>query len=172
MKGWRRQTERSPWPATSARRTWKQGLFEVQGGYREFLSRKDEALAGQAAYQDSLQNKVRGELEWLSRKARARTRKAQARIDVAFGLVDELADLRARGPAGNAGLEFTGSARKTRELLRPPASARRSARTRWCGTSGWCSRPVHGSDSSAPTAAGRAPCCASSAARSGRTRAR
>ena len=33
-------------------------------------------LAGQAAYQDSLRNRVRGELVWLSRKAKARTRKA------------------------------------------------------------------------------------------------
>jgi hypothetical protein len=36
---------------------------------------------------------VRGELDWLSRKARARTRKAQARIDEAQRLQDEAADL-------------------------------------------------------------------------------
>jgi ABC transport system ATP-binding/permease protein len=99
-------------------RTWAQGLFEVKGGYRDFLAQKDEALAGQAAYQDSLANKVRGELEWLSRKAKARTRKAQARIDEAGRLVDELADLEGRNRKQTAGIEFSASARKTRELLK------------------------------------------------------
>ncbi|MGH9884306.1 MAG: ABC-F family ATP-binding cassette domain-containing protein, partial [bacterium] len=99
-------------------RTWLQGLFEVKGTYRDFLAQKDEALAGQAAYQDSLANKVRGELEWLSRKAKARTRKAQARIDVAGRLVDELADLETRNRKQSAGIEFSASARKTRELLK------------------------------------------------------
>ena len=99
-------------------RTWREGLFEVKGTYRDFLAQKDEALAGQAAYQDSLANKVRGELEWLSRKAKARTRKAQARIDVAGRLVDELADLENRNRKQSAGIEFSASARKTRELLK------------------------------------------------------
>ena len=99
-------------------RVWLQGLFEVKGTYRDFLAQKDEALAGQAAYQDSLANKVRGELEWLSRKAKARTRKAQARIDVAGQLVEELRDLETRNRKQSAGIEFSASARKTRELLK------------------------------------------------------
>ena len=74
-------------------RAFALGLFDVRGRYSRFLEKKDELLAGQAAYQESLRNRVRGELDWLSRKARARTRKAQARIDEAQRLQDEL-----RGP--------------------------------------------------------------------------
>jgi ATP-binding cassette subfamily F protein uup len=105
-------------------RAWPQGLFEVKGGYRDFLARKDEALAGQASYQDSLANKVRGELEWLSRKAKARTRKAQARIDDAGRLVDELEDLKDRNKRPSATIEFSASGRRTRELLKAKDVAR------------------------------------------------
>jgi len=64
-------------------RAFAEGLFDVRGRYSTYLEKKDEQLAGQASYQESLRNRVRGELEWLSRKAKARTRKAQARIDEA-----------------------------------------------------------------------------------------
>ena len=64
-------------------RAFAEGLFDVRGRYSRYLEKKDELLAGQAAYQESLRNRVRGELDWLSRKAQARTRKAQARIDEA-----------------------------------------------------------------------------------------
>jgi ATP-binding cassette subfamily F protein uup len=93
------------------------GLFDVKGGYRDYLERKDDLLAGQAAYQDSLRNRVRGELEWLSRKAKARTRKAQARISEAGRLRDELADLDARSRTAGVGLDFAGTERRTKRLL-------------------------------------------------------
>ncbi len=98
-------------------RAFVSGLLDVKGGYREYLEKKDELLAGQASYQESLRNRVRGELEWLSRKARARTRKAQARIDTAHRLQDELADLDARGRSGSAGIEFVGTDRRTKRLV-------------------------------------------------------
>lgn len=98
-------------------RAFAGGFLEVAGGYREFLARKDETLAGQAAYRESLANRVRDELEWLGRKARARTRKGQARVDEAGRLVDELSELRERAVAGTAGIEFSASGRRTRELL-------------------------------------------------------
>ena len=79
-------------------RAFAAGFLEVRGRYSEFLQKKDEQLAGQASYQESLHNRVRGEIEWLSRKAKARTRKAQARIDEAGRLKDELADLDSRAP--------------------------------------------------------------------------
>ena len=83
----------------------------------EFLEKKDELLAGQASYQDSLRNRVRGEIAWLSRKARARTRKARARIDEAHRLQDELADLDERARSGAAAIGFSGTHRKTKRLL-------------------------------------------------------
>jgi ATP-binding cassette subfamily F protein uup len=93
------------------------GLLDVDGGYRRYLERKDELLAGQAAYQSSLRNRVRGELEWLSRKARARTRKAQARVDEAGRLAGELRELDERTRSESIGIDFAGTGRETRRLL-------------------------------------------------------
>jgi ATP-binding cassette subfamily F protein uup len=98
-------------------RAFASGVLDVKGRYHEYLSAKDELLAGQAAYQESLRNRVRGEIDWLSRKARARTRKAQARIDVAGRLQDELADLDARSGTAAVGIDFSGTERRTKRLL-------------------------------------------------------
>jgi ATP-binding cassette subfamily F protein uup len=98
-------------------RAFADGLLDVRGRYSVYLGKKDELLAGQAAYQDSLRNRVRGELEWLSRKARARTRKAQARVDEAQRLQDELADLDSRAKSSAVALEFAATDRKTRRLV-------------------------------------------------------
>ena len=98
-------------------RAFAEGLFDVRGRYSRYLEKKDELLAGQAAYQESLRNRVRGELDWLSRKARARTRKAQARIDEAQRLQGELADLDARSKTGAVDLDFAATQRKTKRLV-------------------------------------------------------
>ena len=98
-------------------RVWPQGLFEVKGGYLKFLVEKDAALAGQQSYQESLANKVRREMDWLAHKARARTRKGQARVDEAGRLSSELEDLRGRTARPAADIEFTASGRRTRELV-------------------------------------------------------
>ena len=103
-------------------RVWPQGVFEVKGGYRQFLADKDAALAGQASYQDSLANKVRREMDWLAHKARARTRKGQARVDEAGRLAGELDDLRSRGARPTAGIEFTASGRPPRALIVAPGA--------------------------------------------------
>jgi ATP-binding cassette subfamily F protein uup len=60
---------------------------------------------------------VRGELDWLSRKARARTRKAQARIDEAQRLQEELGDLDARSRSASVDLDFSATERRTKRLL-------------------------------------------------------
>jgi ATP-binding cassette subfamily F protein uup len=98
-------------------RIYPAGLFDVKGRYSEYLAAKDELLAGQAAYQESLRNRVRGEMDWLSRKAKARTRKAQARIDEAGRLQDELADLDARSRTASVAIDFSGTERRTKRLL-------------------------------------------------------
>ena len=48
-------------------RAYPDGLFQADGGYSEFLERRDEFLRGQAAYEESLANTVRREIEWLRR---------------------------------------------------------------------------------------------------------
>jgi ATP-binding cassette subfamily F protein uup len=98
-------------------RVYPAGLFESEGSYSRFLARRDEALREQAAYQESLANTVRREIEWLRRGAKARSTKAKGRIKEAGRLIEELEDSRARGLTGTAGIDFTSAQRRTRRLL-------------------------------------------------------
>jgi ABC transport system ATP-binding/permease protein len=98
-------------------RVYPAGLFETEGRYSEFLAHRDEFLRGQAAYQDSLANTVRREIEWLRRGAKARSTKAKGRIKEAGRLMDELQDSRARSATATAGIDFTSSQRRTRRLV-------------------------------------------------------
>src|SRR5438876_1304115 len=98
-------------------RAYPDGLFQTDGRYSEFLARRDEFLRGQAAYQESLANTVRREIEWLRRGAKARSTKAKGRIKEAGRLIEELEDSRARGVTATAGIDFTASQRRTRRLL-------------------------------------------------------
>src|SRR6266404_39025 len=98
-------------------RAYPDGLLPAEGRYSEFLARRDEFLRGQAAYQESLANTVRREIEWLRRGAKARSTKAKGRIKEAARLIDELQDRRARGVTATAGIDFVSSQRRTRRLL-------------------------------------------------------
>jgi ATP-binding cassette subfamily F protein uup len=93
------------------------GLFESDGRYSEFLVRRDEFLKGQAAYEESLANTVRREIEWLRRGAKARSTKAKGRIKEADRLIGELGAARARAARRSAELDFTASGRRSRRLL-------------------------------------------------------
>src|SRR5918996_1728789 len=97
-------------------RAFPGGLFTSDGRYSDFLARRDDYLRGQAAYEESLANTVRREIEWLRRGAKARSTKAKGRIQEAGRLIEELADARERGRAGTVGIEFTSSERRTRQL--------------------------------------------------------
>jgi ATP-binding cassette subfamily F protein uup len=98
-------------------RCYPAGFFEVEGRYSDFLVQREEALREQAVYQESLANRVRREVEWLRRGAKARTRKAQARIKQAGRLIQELQEVTARGATATAGIDFTASERKSKKLL-------------------------------------------------------
>ncbi len=93
------------------------GVFATQGRYSDFLARRDEFLRGQAAYEESLANTVRREIEWLRRGAKARSTKARGRIDQAQRLIEELAERRGRGATAPAGIDFASSQRRSRKLL-------------------------------------------------------
>src|SRR4029450_10274614 len=90
-------------------RVYSAGLFETDGSYGVFLTRADHYLAGQAAYEDSLANTVRREIEWLRQGAKARSTKAKGRIKEADRLIDELRETRARGVTRTADIDFTAS---------------------------------------------------------------
>jgi ATP-binding cassette subfamily F protein uup len=98
-------------------RAFPGGLFASDGRYSDFLARRDDYLRGQAAYEESLANTVRREIEWLRRGAKARSTKAKGRIKEAGRLIEELEDTRARALKATAGIDFTSSQRRTRRLL-------------------------------------------------------
>jgi ATP-binding cassette subfamily F protein uup len=98
-------------------RIYPHGLFETDGRYSEFLAQRDEALHNQAAYQESLANMVRRELDWLRHGAKARTTKAQARIKEAGRRIQELEDIKTRTRQGIAEIDFTSSDRQSKKLL-------------------------------------------------------
>jgi ATP-binding cassette subfamily F protein uup len=98
-------------------RIYPSGLFETTGRYSDFLERRDDALREQVAYQETLANRVRGEIAWLRQGAKARSTKQQARIAQAGKLIDELATSQDRAKAPKAGITFTTSGRQTRRLV-------------------------------------------------------
>ncbi len=94
------------------------GYLSTDGPYSKFLEKKSDYLAAQASLETSVAGRVRRELEWLKRGAKARTTKAKGRIQQAGELVSQLADLRTRNTQGAAAqIDFSGSNRQTRKLL-------------------------------------------------------
>jgi ABC transport system ATP-binding/permease protein len=97
-------------------RIYPAGLFQSEGKYSEFLEKRDELLRNEAAYQETLANLVRREVEWLRRGAKARTTKAKARIQNAERLIGELGEGRSRAATSTTKIDFTSSDRKTKRL--------------------------------------------------------
>jgi ATP-binding cassette subfamily F protein uup len=98
-------------------RQFPKGLFAVEGNYDEFLIRREEFLSNQLQYQRSLSSKVRNEQEWLRRSPKARTVKAQSRVNQAGRLIDELADVESRNKQQKTSIDFSASERLTQKLL-------------------------------------------------------
>jgi ATP-binding cassette subfamily F protein uup len=93
------------------------GLFSTAGSYHEFLKRREEYLTSRAQYRESLANRVRRELEWLGHGPKARTTKAQFRVEEAHRLQAELAEIKAKERGAPAGIELLGSGRKSKRLV-------------------------------------------------------
>jgi ATP-binding cassette subfamily F protein uup len=98
-------------------RCYKNGVFEAKGRYSDFLEQRDALLQAQADYQASLANRVRGEVEWLRRGPKARATKAKARVQAAGRLIHELDTVTARSGQATAGIDFTSSGRKSKQLV-------------------------------------------------------
>ena len=98
-------------------RVYPVGLFQSDGSYTDFLEKRDELLRNEAAYQETLANLVRREVEWLRLGPKARTTKAKARIQSADRLMVELEESRSRTREQSAAkIDFTASERKTKRL--------------------------------------------------------
>ena len=98
-------------------RAYPGGILRVSGNYSAFLVEKDAFLSAQARHQESLENRVRTEIEWLRRGPKARATKAKARINTANQMISELADLNSRMRTDSAGIDFTATERRTRRLV-------------------------------------------------------
>ena len=98
-------------------RVYPDGLLRVRGNYSRFLEKKEDFLHAQSKRQEALENLVHGEIEWLRRGAKARTRKSKARIGRANELMGELADLNRRTRTARAQIDFSASDRQTKRLI-------------------------------------------------------
>jgi ATP-binding cassette subfamily F protein uup len=97
-------------------RVYAEGLIAVDGSYADLLEKRDEILSNQQSYEESLHNRVRREIAWLRRGAKARTRKSKSRIDAAFRGIDELKESRDRSVVETAGIELAATGRRTKRL--------------------------------------------------------
>jgi ABC transport system ATP-binding/permease protein len=93
------------------------GYLRVQGNYSRFLEAKEAYLHAQGKRQESLENLVHTEIEWLRRGPKARATKAKARIDKAHGLISELAELKSRTRTRTADIDFSATNRQTKQLV-------------------------------------------------------
>ncbi len=97
-------------------RVYPDGLLAVDGPYADLLETRDAILSQQASYQESLSNRVRREVAWLRRGAKARTSKSRSRIDAAHRSIEELDHSRRRSAVTTIGVDLTSSGRKTKRL--------------------------------------------------------
>ena len=101
------------------------GYLRIDGNYGEFLRRRDELLESQLKQESALSSVMRREKEWLARSPKARSTKAQFRVDNAKRLEDELSDVRSRNRSTQEmALDFTSTQRKTRNLITAKQLAR------------------------------------------------
>jgi ATP-binding cassette subfamily F protein uup len=99
-------------------RAYPEGFLAISGTYDEFLVKRAEFLEAQKSEQQALASRVRREIEWLKRGAKARTTKAKGRIQQAQQMMGDLADIKIRNAQQQAvEVDFTASGRQTRKLL-------------------------------------------------------
>ena len=97
-------------------RVYADGLIAVEGSYVDLLEKRDEILSNQASYEESLANRVRREIAWLRRGAKARTRKSKARIGAAHEGIEALRESRERRVVESAGIDLSATGRRTKRL--------------------------------------------------------
>ncbi|MGL1932695.1 MAG: ABC-F family ATP-binding cassette domain-containing protein [Desulfotalea sp.] len=94
------------------------GLLRVQGNYPKFLEERELFLESQALEEERLENKMRREVDWLSRGPKARSTKAKYRIDEAHRLISSVSDVKTRNNSlKQVEIDFEGTGRRTKKLL-------------------------------------------------------
>ena len=95
----------------------EKGLFSIDGSYANFLEKKEEFLKGQIQQERSIASKARRELEWLRKSPKARTTKAQSRVDDAHEILQELSEVKHRNKQNKATIDFAATQRESRKLI-------------------------------------------------------
>jgi ATP-binding cassette subfamily F protein uup len=98
-------------------RVYEDGFLRVNGNYSRFLEAKEQYLHAQGKRQETLENLVHTEIEWLRRGPKARATKSKSRIDKAHSMIGELADLNNRTRTATAKIDFSASNRQTKQLI-------------------------------------------------------
>lgn len=98
-------------------RRYPDGAFRVAGNYSAFLEKREAWFEAREKEREGLAARVRREVEWLRRGAKARTRKSKARLDEAARMIASLEDMEQRARTSTAAIDFTASDRKTRRLI-------------------------------------------------------
>jgi len=94
------------------------GYLSVSGGYSDFLVNRQEYMVAQANLEQALASKMRREIAWLQRGARARQKKSSARTKDAGKLMDQYAEVKFRNNQDTSiDIDFSASGRKTKELV-------------------------------------------------------
>lgn len=104
-------------------RAYPEGLFRVRGNYSEFLEKREAWQEAQTKMMEGLAARVRREVAWLRRGAKARTRKSKARLDTAAAMIRQLDEMEQRAVVTTASIDFTSSERKTKRLVEVEGAA-------------------------------------------------
>lgn len=95
-----------------------QGYFKSTGSYYQFMEKRAQFIHEQLRTEQVLSNKLRREEEWLSRMPKARTTKAQYRIEQAKQLKSDLEKVSYNNRQNKpVAIDFTATGRKTKVLL-------------------------------------------------------
>lgn len=98
-------------------RRYPDGALRVAGNYSAFLEKREAWFEAREKEREGLAARVRREVEWLRRGAKARTRKSKARLDEAARMIASLEDMEQRARTSTAAIDFTATDRKTRRLV-------------------------------------------------------
>jgi ATP-binding cassette subfamily F protein uup len=99
---------------------YPRGFFKQDLPYEDFMKKREEYFANEQSTRDSLKARLKIEQEWMSRGAKARTTKQEARIDSYYEMQDQLKDLNKRlsmKRSQERSFEFASTDRKTKRLI-------------------------------------------------------
>jgi ATP-binding cassette subfamily F protein uup len=115
----RRFLERACNRVIELNKRYADGHFSSAGPYSAFLEKREALFVEAETREAKLRNAVRTEIEWLRKGPKARTTKAQARIDRAGAMIGDLTELEYRNAQGRtADIDFSGSERRTKVLVK------------------------------------------------------